>query len=95
MLFPPSGYIFPPASKVQKNLWRQVPRTSCNRARTNSAINNKQASSYIRAESQQRGSGAPVLRHQAPRAVDLLVLRTWPIGQVALAYRRYRGSTRR
>ena len=39
-----------------------------------------------RVTKEQRWCGAPVLRHQAPRAVDLLVLQTWPIGQVALAY---------
>ena len=67
----------------------QVPGTICNGARTNSAINNSQTSGYVRAPEYyavHRGSGAPVLRHQAPMAVDLLVLRTWPIGQVALAY---------
>ena len=46
-----------------KEVRGQVPGTTCNGVRTNNAINNKQASSYIRRE-------APVLRHQAPRAID-------------------------
>ena len=38
----------------------QVPGTTCNGARTNSAINNTQASSYIRAEREWRaGLSAP------------------------------------
>ena len=37
-----------------KEVRGQVPGTTCNRARTNSAINNKQASSYIRAEREWR-----------------------------------------
>ena len=76
-----------------KEVRGQVPGTTCNGARTNSAINNTQNSGYVRAPEYYAvhwGSGAPGLRHQAPRAV-VPVLRTWPIGQVALAYRRYRG----
>ena len=67
-----------------KEVRGQVPGTTCNGARTNSAINNSQNSGYLRAPEYYAvhgGSGAPGLRHQAPRAVDLLVLRTWPIGQ--------------
>ena len=50
----------------------QVPGTTCNGARTNSAINNSQNSGYVRAPEYYAvhwGSRAPGLRHQAPRAV--------------------------
>ena len=43
-----------------KEVRGQVPGTTCNGARTNSAINNTQASSYIRAERERRaGLSAP------------------------------------
>ena len=57
-----------------------VPGTTCNGARTNSAINNSQNSGYVRAPEYYTvhwGSGAPVLRHQAPRAVDLVLRRNY------------------
>ena len=59
-----------------KEVRGQVPGTTCNGARTNSAINNSQSSSYVRAPEYylvHRGSGAPVLRHQAKRAVYLVL----------------------
>ena len=58
----------------------QVPGTTCNGARTNSAINNSQNSGYVRAPEYYAvhwGSGAPVLRHQALRAVDPVLRRQY------------------
>ena len=55
-----------------KEVRGQVPGTTCNGARTNSAINNSQNSGYVMAPEYYAvhwGSGAPGLRHQAPRAV--------------------------
>ena len=55
-----------------KEVRGQVPGTTCNGARTNSAINNSQNSGYARAPEYYAvhwGSGAPGLQHQAPRAV--------------------------
>ena len=49
-----------------KEVRGQVPGTTCNGARTNSAINNSLSWGYVRAleyYSVHRGSGAPVLRH--------------------------------
>ena len=54
----------------------QVPGTTCNGARNNSAINNTQASSYIRAEREWRaGLSAPGAKGGRPRAVDLVLRR--------------------
>ena len=65
-----------------KEVRGQVPGITCNRARSNSAINNKQASSYVRAEREWRaGTTASSAKGGRPGAVDLFVLRTWPIGQ--------------
>ena len=80
-----------------KEVIGQVPGTTCNRARTNSAINNKQASSYIRAEREWlAGTTASSAKGGRPTRTPNLAYwsRTWPISQVALAYRRYRGSTK-
>ena len=49
-----------------KEVRGQVPGTTCNGARTNSAINNTQALSYIRAEREWRARlSAPGYRRQA------------------------------
>ena len=63
-----------------KEVRGQVPGTTRNGARTNSAINNSQNSGYVRAPEYYAihwGSGAPVLRHQAPRAVDPILRRQY------------------
>ena len=60
-----------------KEVRGQVPGTTGNGARTNSAINNSQNSGYVRvSEYYTVHCGAPGLRHQAPRAVGPVLQHT-------------------